>query len=146
MCRAQFHALDAKNALIAAIDEALASGEDFEAVYEAASEDKYYADGYYITRDMDFVEGVVRSAFELEIGEWTKIESSVGVHYILRLPLGDKPWADEDCADFFPDYDAAVSSDLFTAMLDGMMGEIEYDTGLLSGFSVEESPMNTRFQ
>ena len=139
-------ALQAKNELIAAIDEALASGEDFETVYEAASEDKYYKEGYYITRDMDFVEGVVRSAFDLEIGQWTKVESSVGVHYVMRLPLGEKPWADESCADFFPDYDEMVSSLLFTEMLDGMKDRIEYDLDLLSQYSVEASPTNTRFQ
>jgi len=137
--------LEAKNALVAAIDEALASGEDFDSVYEAASEDKYYSEGYYLTRNMDFVEGVVRSAFDMEIGEWTKVESNVGVHYIKRLPLGDKPWADENCADFFPDYDEDVSSALFTDLLDGMMDQIEYNDALLSGYSVEKSPMNSRF-
>ena len=137
--------LEAKNALIAAIDEALASGEDFDAVYEAASEDKYYQEGYYLTRDMSFVEGVVRSAFDLEIGEWTKVESDVGVHYIMRMPLGDKPWADENCADFFPDYDEAVSSALFTDMLDGLMKDVEYNDEVLSAYTVQASPMNTRF-
>ena len=138
-------ALEAKNALVAAIDEALAAGEDFDTVYEAASEDKYYSEGYYLTRNMDFVEGVVRSAFDMEIGEWTKVDSDVGVHYIKRLPLGEKPWADENCADFFPDYDEDVSSALFTAMLDGLMPEVAYNEELLSAYSVEKSPMNTRF-
>ena len=139
-------ALDAKNALVAAIDEALASGEDFDTVYETASEDKYYKEGYYLTRDMNFIKGVVRSAFELEIGEWTKVESDVGVHYIMRIPLGEKPWADESCADFFPDYDETVSSALFTDMLEGLRGEIGYDEEILSRYTVEASPMNTRFQ
>ena len=138
-------AVKAKNALVAAIDESLASGEDFDAVYEAASEDKYYSEGYYLTRNMDFIEGVIRSAFDMEIGEWTKVESDVGVHYIKRLPLGDKPWADENCADFFPDYDADVSSALFTSMLDGLMGDVVCNEDILSGYSVEASPMNTRF-
>ena len=137
--------LEAKNALVAAIDEALASGEDFDAVYEAASEDRYYTEGYYLTRNMDFVEGVVKSAFDMEIGEWTKVESDVGVHYIKRLPLGEKPWADENCTDFFPDYDEDVSSALFTAMLDGLMPEVVYNEEALSAYTVEASPMNTRF-
>ncbi len=138
--------LEAKNTLIAASDEALAAGEDFESVYEAASEDQYYADGYYLTRDMDFIEGVVSSAFSMEIGEWTKVESDVGVHYILRMPLGEKPWADESCADFFPDYDETVSTALFTDMLDELREGIEYDEETLSSYTVQDSPMNTRFQ
>ena len=125
---------------------ALFSGEDFDTIYAAASEDQYYSEGYYLTRDMNFIKGVVRAAFELEIGEWTKVESDVGVHYILRLPLGEKPWADENCADFFPDYDETVSSALFTDMLDGLRGDIEYNEEVLSTYSVKDSPMNTRFQ
>ena len=61
--------LEAKNALIAAIDEALGNGDDFEEIYEAFSEDKYYTNGYYLTRTTDFVSDVVKSAFELEDGE-----------------------------------------------------------------------------
>ncbi len=139
-------ALNAKNALVAAIDDALSSGEDFDTIYETVSEDQYYKEGYYLTRDMNFIKGVVRAAFELEIGEWTKVESDVGVHYILRLPLGEKPWTDENCADFFPDYDETVSSALFTDMLDGLRADIEYNEDVLSTYSVKDSPMNTRFQ
>ena len=139
-------ALAAKKAVVDAIDESLAEGGDFEEIYEAFSEDKYYKNGYYITRDMNFVSGIVTSAFDLEIGKWIKLESDVGTHYIMRLPLGEKPWKDESCADFFDGFDTAVAAECFTAMIEARLGEIEYDSDLLETFSLEDSPMNSRFQ
>ncbi len=138
-------ALDAKKAVVAAIDQALEEGGDFEEIYEAFSEDRYYKNGYYLTRNMDFVSDVVTSAFDLAVGEWVKIESDVGVHYIMRLPLEEMPWKNEDSSDFFPDYDSAVAEDLFTAMIEARLGEIEYNKELLASFSVEASPMNSKF-
>ena len=137
--------LDAKNALVAAIDESLAEGGDFEQIYEAFSEDQYYPHGYYLTRDMDFVKGVVTSAFELAVGDWVKVESDYGVHYIMRLPLEERPWEEEDCADFFEDYDETVTAELFTSMLEEKFSEITYHDDLLSQYSVEASPINSRF-
>ncbi len=137
--------LDAKNALVAAIDESLAEGGDFEQIYDAFSEDRYYPHGYYLTRTMDFIDGVVSSAFELELGEWVKVESDYGVHYVMRLPLEERPWEEEDCADFFEDYDETVSAELFTSMLEEKFSEITYHDDLLSRYSVEASPINSRF-
>ena len=138
--------LSRKTAVIDAIDEALADGMDFDEIYAVSSEDQYYANGYYLTRDMNFVSDVVSSAFELEIGEWIKLESDVGTHYIKRLPLEEKPWEEEANADFFPDYDETVAAELFTAMLEEKLSEIVLDEELLAGYSVEGSPTNYRFQ
>ncbi|MBQ3815098.1 MAG: hypothetical protein II836_03495 [Clostridia bacterium] len=137
--------LDAKNALVAAIDEALAEGGDFEEIYRVSSEDQYYPHGYYLTRDMDFIEGVVSSAFELAIGEWVKVESDRGVHYIMRLPLEERPWDEEDCKDFFENYDETVTAELFTSMLEEKFSGITYHDDVLSQYSVEASPINSRF-
>ncbi|MBO5256428.1 MAG: hypothetical protein J6C42_02880 [Clostridia bacterium] len=137
--------LEAKNALIAAIDEALASADDFEEVYQAFSEDKYYANGYYLTRTTDFVSEVVGSAFELDEGEFVKIESDVGTHYIKRLPMDETPWSDKTNADFFTDYDTVVAEDLFGDYLNGLLPEVTVDEEILSTYSVETSETNYRF-
>ena len=94
---------------------------------------------------MDFIEGVVTSAFELAIGEWVKVESDYGVHYVMRLPLEEKPWEEEDCADFFENYDETVTAELFTSMLEEKLGEITYHDDVLAEYSVETAPINSRF-
>ena len=137
--------LAAKNALIAAIDESLSAGDDFEAVYNAFSEDKYYANGYYLTRTTDFVSEVVASAFDLKTGEYIKIESDVGTHYIKKLPLDEAPWTDDTNADFFTDYDTVVAEHLFGEYLDSLLPSVETNSAVLNEYSVEASPTNYRF-
>lgn len=137
--------LEAKNARVAAIDESLTEGDDFTAVYDAFSEDKYYENGYYLTRNMDFVSEVVASAFELEVGEYRKVESDVGTHYIKRLPLDDAPWNSDANSDFFTDYDTVVAESLFAEYLDQLLPSVEINDALLEEYSVEKSPTNYRF-
>lgn len=81
--------LAAKQALIDAIDESLAEGADFDEVYDAFSEDKYYKNGYYISENMDFISDVTDSAMSLEVGEYKKIETDYGTHYIMRLEMDE---------------------------------------------------------
>ncbi len=135
----------AKDALVKAIDDSLAEGGDFEEVYEAFSEDKYYENGYYITRDMDFIDGVIETAFELEVGEYEKIESDYGTHYVMRLEMDERPWENEGSADFFENYDETVSESLFAEKIESYIGEVQCDEEALSGYSIEASPINYRF-
>ncbi|MGN1410511.1 MAG: peptidylprolyl isomerase, partial [Eubacteriales bacterium] len=137
--------LEAKQALIDAIDVSLAEGGDFEEIYEAFSEDQYYKNGYYISENMDFIDDVKESAFELEVGEYVKIESDYGTHYIMRLDMDDKPWESEDNKDFFEDYDTTVSEELFAEMVESRIDLVETDDEILSQYTMEESPINYRF-
>ncbi len=137
--------LSAKNALIASIDEALAEGGDFEEVYQTFSEDKYYQNGYYLTRTTDFVSDVVSSAFELDEGEWVKLETDVGVHYIKRLTMDATPWTSDANKDFFDNYDTTVAEGLFEAYLDERIPGISYNEEILREYTVEESSTNYRF-
>lgn len=137
--------LAAKNSVIAAIDGELANGGDFEALYETFSEDRYYENGYYLTRGMDFIDEVEISAFELAEGEWTKVTSDVGTHYIMRLPMNDAPWTDEKNADFFRDYREEVGFQAFVAYVRQFLPDVVKDEEKLAEFTVKDSPMNYRF-
>lgn len=137
--------LEEQNAKIAAIDEALANGENFDTVYTTYSEDTLYENGYYLSRSMDFVDNVVVSAFDLEIGNYVKVESDVGTHYIMRLEMDESPWSDKKNADFFPDYDTTVATELFTAYVESYVDDVEVNEELLENYSVEASPTNSRF-
>ncbi len=137
--------LEAKNAVIAAIDAALEAGTDFEEVYEQYSEDKYYENGYYLTAGMDFIDEVELSAFDLEVGEYTKIESDHGVHYIKRLEADEKPWEDEANADFFDTFVDTVRFEAFVAYVEQYLDDVEVNEDKLAEFSIKESPKNSRF-
>lgn len=109
------------------------------------SEDQYYKNGYYISENMDFVDDVVNSAMSLEIGESVKIESDYGTHYIMRLEMDEKPWEDDNNADFFEDYDSTVGEALFVSFVEEKLDEVELNEEALENYSITDSPVNYRF-
>lgn len=137
--------LAAKQALIDAIDESLAEGADFDEVYDAFSEDKYYKNGYYISENMDFISDVTDSAMSLEVGEYKKIETDYGTHYIMRLEMDEKPWENEDNSDFFDGYDTTVGQALFADMAEEKISEVVLNEDVLGEYTMADSAINYRF-
>ena len=137
--------LAAKQALIDAIDESLAEGADFDEVYDAFSEDKYYKNGYYISENMDFIADVTDSAMSLEVGEYKKIETDYGTHYIMRLEMDEKPWENEDNSDFFDGYDTTVGPALFADMAEAKISEVVLNEEVLGEYTMADSAINYRF-
>ena len=137
--------LAAKQALIDAIDESLAEGADFDEVYDAFSEDKYYKNGYYISENMDFIADVTDSAMSLEVGEYKKIETDYGTHYIMRLEMDEKPWEKEDNSDFFDGYDTTVGQALFADMAEEKISEVVLNAEVLGEYTIADSAINYRF-
>lgn len=137
--------LAAKQALIDAIDESLAEGADFDEVYDAFSEDKYYKNGYYISENMDFIADVTDSAMSLEVGEYKKIETDYGTHYIMRLEMDEKPWENEDNSDFFDGYDTTVGQALFADMAEEKISEVVLNEEVLGEYTMADSAINYRF-
>ena len=137
--------LAAKQALIDAIDESLAQGADFDEVYLPFSEDKYYKNGYYISENMDFIADVTDSAMSLEVGEYKKIETDYGTHYIMRLEMDEKPWENEDNSDFFDGYDTTVGQALFADMAEEKISEVVLNEDVLGEYTMADSAINYRF-
>ncbi len=131
-----------KQAIIDAIDEALANGEDFAAVYEKYSEDKYYVNGYYLTEDTPFISEVVDAAFALAVDGWISVTSDYGTHYIKRLPLEDNAYNESTNSDFFSEYADTVASADFYAYLESMLGEITVNEEEIARYSVRDAAVN----
>ena len=138
-------ALKSKNAVIDAIFESIDNGGDFDEIYEAFSEDKYYENGYYLTRDTDFIDEVVDAAFVLEVGEWVMGTSSVGTHFVMRLPMDDAPWEDEKNSDFFSGVKDTVLNELFGEYLDSFASEVVTDSETLEKFDVKSAKTGHNF-
>lgn len=137
--------LEEKNAVIASIDAALAEGMDFEEVYNLYSEDKNYENGYYFYKGMDFIEEVVDAAFTLEVGEYVKITSARGVHYIKRLEYDEKPWEKDANKDFFGSFLDNVRFETFRTYVEQYVDQVVINKEKLKEFSLRESPTNVRF-
>ena len=136
----------AKAELIDAIDNSLAQGGDFEEVYAAMSEDQYYQNGYYLTQSMSgFVPEVMEAAFSLEVGEYEKVVSDYGTHYVMRMEMDESPWDDDGNADFFENYDGVVADARFTEFVQSHLEEVVLNEEILGQYTIEESPINSRF-
>lgn len=132
-----------KNATIAAIDKALADGEDFADVWDEYSEDKLYSDGYYLQKDTNFITEVVDAAFELNEGESIRLETDYGVHYVMRLEIEGTPWDDKENTDFFGDFDADLADYIFTVMLGEITEKVTVDESVMSKYSIRSITPNS---
>lgn len=131
-----------KAAKIASIDAALAAGTDFETVYETYSEDLYYENGYYLSATTNFIPTVITAAFSLEVGEWKRVESDYGVHYILRLEMDEKPYENEANADFFASFESDAQNDDFLTWTDELISQVEVDEEELQKYSIRDAVPN----
>lgn len=113
-----------KEKAIAAVEAGLNSGVSFEELWEEYSEDKLYEKGYYIASDTKFITDVVTAAFKIKVGEWTKVETQYGVHFIKRYATDDSPWDDKAYTDFFLDFEDKLKEYLFTKMLGDVTDKI----------------------
>lgn len=131
-----------KDKTVSAIEAALAAGEDFTAVYDEYSEDHYYKNGYYLTRTTDFISEVVDAAFSLETGEWTRVDSEYGVHFIQRLEMDPAPYNNADNADFFDSFSSDAKNADFRAYLDTLLPDVEVDSEAISQYSIRDAAIN----
>lgn len=131
-----------KAAKIAAIDAALAAGEDFDKVYETYSEDLYYANGYYLSATTSFIPDVITAAFSLEVGEWKRVDSDYGTHYILRMEMDEKPYENEENADFFASFESDAQNDDFLLWMDELLTQVEVEEEELQKYSIRDAVPN----
>ncbi len=134
-----------KEKKIAAIDEALANRTAFDTVYKEYSEDQLYENGYYLTRETDFIDEVVTAAFTLAEGSHTKVESEFGTHYLYRLSLDAGAYTNEKNADFFSDFADAAAEANFLDLLDTYMDQISVVDEELAPYSIRNVPANYAF-
>ncbi len=127
---------------IAAIENALSERQDFKTVYETYSEDLYYVNGYYLTKETDFIKEVVDAAFEMEIGETVAVKSEYGMHYLMRLPLEDNAYNESTNADFFDGYKDTVANDDFLKFLDELLSDVTVYEEEIGKYSIRHAAVN----
>ncbi len=134
--------LTEKQAIIDAIEKAITDGEDFASVYETYSEDKFYVNGYYLTKDTPFITEVVDAAFRLAVNDWICVRSDYGTHYIKRLPLEENAYNESTNGDFFTDYKKTVQNADFYAYLESLLDEVTVHTEEIEKYSVRDAAVN----
>lgn len=128
--------------MIAQIDAELAEGKDFLEVYENYSEDTYYKNGYYLTRQIDFIPEVVDAAFELQVGESVKVSSDYGTHWVYRVEMDERPYANEENIDFFTTIESDAEDADLRAFLDFLIPQVEVNEEEIEKFSIRDAAIN----
>ncbi len=136
-----------KNAILTDAAYELASGADFDEVYEKYSEDKEYANGYYLSvSTQNIPRELIGSALSLEVGESATVETDYGTHIIKRLDLNGHDYDDEANADFFTDFNEQVYESVFNDYVTSYYDKIEVDEEAIAGYTIRDSLPNYSFQ
>ena len=132
----------AKADTIAKIESDLASGKDFLEVYKNYSEDTFYKNGYYLTRETNFIPEVVNASFNLQVGESVKVTSDYGTHWILRLEMDERPYENDENIDFFSSIESDAQNADFRAYLDTLLPERVVNEEELEKYSIRDAAIN----
>ena len=132
----------AKADVIAKIDTDLANEKDFLEVYKNYSEDTIYKNGYYLTKQTNFIPEVVDAAFTLQVGESVKVVSDYGTHWILRMEMEARPYENDENIDFFKTVESDAQNEDLRAYLETLLPQIEVNEEELEKYSIRDAAIN----
>ncbi len=144
-------ALAAQEEKAAAVRAALANkvtAEEFAALMKAYNEDasaKDYPSGYYFSQNEDYrtyIEELPEAALAMQVGETREVESTYGVHFLLRLENDKGAYASSANKDFFANFDTYAEDHVFTAMISAELPHITVYTAVKNGIKYEDIEPN----
>ncbi len=107
---------DEKQALIREIDSLSLTAENFSEYRQKYNEDPSmdeYENGYFVNLKTDLNKKYITASLSMQTGEVKKIETDIGVYYILKKPMIAKAYNDAKNSDFFPNYDSILLDHLY---------------------------------
>lgn len=138
-----------KLTLAARVEEKLSDGvdysefEDLMAIYSDDTASSYYKNGFYLCAATDYpVPELVDVAASLDAGEYAKLESDYGIHFVLKYPLDEKAYENDDNADWFEDFSYDVSMAQFEEIILESIGEVKVNNSLKSKWNIENIKYN----
>ncbi len=135
-----------KLTLAANVESRLKSGEALETLMSIYSDDTastYYENGFYLSKNTDYpIPEVVTSSLSLPVGEWTRIESGYGIHFIARYPLDEKGYESKDNSDWFDSFDADVAMTEFDKTVLSLIDEVKVNEKNKSKWTIENIKYN----
>ncbi len=131
------------------IEKKLAGGVDyaeFEHMLSLYSDDTastHYENGFYLSATTDYpVPELVTAALSLEVGEYAKIESEYGIHFILKYPLDEKAYEKEENTDWFGDLEADAAMAQFDKVILEHIGKVKVNETVKSKWTIENVKYN----
>ena len=119
-----------KYALCDSLMEQLSGGADFDELMQEYSEDagrRNYPNGYIVSRSSSLPEEFLENAFDMQIGELRRVDASYATHIMIREPLPERGWEDENWKGFLGSIQEYVTSEVFAEKIAPMILEIVCD-------------------
>lgn len=135
----------------AAVRVALAtttSPEEFAALQKTYNEDasaKEYPNGYYFSENEDYttyIEELPAAALAIQVGETREVESTYGVHFLLRLENDKGAYENSANKDFFANFETYAQDYAFAYMVTAELPNITVYTTVKNGIKYEDIEPN----
>jgi len=130
-----------KDAIVSAVREGIAKGEDFNSLYEKYSELKY-ANGQYFsaqtTYDDMFYYNLIAQVEKAKIGDVVTLESEMGTCIMKKLELDGGAWSRQENKDFFGDFEKSATDAAYQKLVEGYFDDIVVDEAIIKKYSVKE--------
>ena len=138
--------LENKLALADSVEEKLSRGSDISeliSIYSDEAASTYYENGFYLSEKSDYpVTEVTKAALSLAVGEWTRVESDYGIHFVSRLPLDEEGYANKDNSDWFSTFDSDVAMTEFDKVVLAAIDEVNVNEKNKSKWTIENVKYN----
>lgn len=129
-----------KETVIAEIDSLTLTAENFGEYQKKYNEDiaiDKYANGYFVSSNIDFDTAYITAALTMDPGEVQKVEGTNGIYYILKQEMQEKAYEDERNADFFESYDEMVLNYLYWEYMDDLYADITVNDEIKKNISIK---------
>ena len=113
----------------------------FEMLMEAQGEDQdaqTYENGYFLYNDPDnyasypYLQDIVRELDKMEVGQTALVSSDYGYHVIMKYPLPEGAYAEDENKDWFEGFEEGLIDTMFMTLCEPYMSKVEVDTDLLA--------------
>ena len=113
----------------------------FEMLMEAQGEDQdaqTYENGYFLYNDPDnyasypYLQDIVKQLDQMEVGQTALVSSEYGYHVIMKYPLPEGAYAEDDNEDWFDGFEEGLIDTMFMTLCEPYMSKVEVDTDLLA--------------
>ena len=114
--------------------------DNFEVLMEKHGEDEdaqSYENGYYLHKDpanydsYTYLQSIVKELGGMEVGETALVESDYGYHVIMKYPIEEGAWDDEDNKDWFEGFEDGLIEDMFFSLCKTYMDRVQIDQAVL---------------
>ena len=113
------------------------------ALYSEDSASSHYKNGFYLHEGSDYpVAEVTQASLTLKTGEWVRIESDYGIHFVMSYPLDDAAYDNKENSDWFDSFALDASLYFFDSYIKNELDKVKVNEDVKSRHTIENIKYN----